>query len=277
MMSKRKNLLLFFVLAFFLSISLPSVAAAQEISAEEIVAKYYDAFYSQGSDMKAKVDMDLISKSGKKRIRKMVMLRKNFGDEGDRKYFIYFFEPGEVRRTSFLVWKYPDKDDERWIYIPAIDLVKRIAAKDKRSSFIGSDFTYEDISGRDVESDTHKLLKSEKMNDRDCFVIESVPKEKVEYTKRISWIDKNTFLPIKEEYYDVQNELYRIFTADELKDIASGEGKTIFPTITKRTMENVKTKHKTVVDFSDVQYSVGIEENLFTERFLRKPPTKWIK
>lgn len=279
MMSRGINLMIFATLAFCLFVLPPSVSTAQKMSADEIVAKYYDAFYSQANDMKAKVTMDLISKSGKTRNRKMVMLRKDFGNEGDQKYFIYFYEPGDVRRTSFLVWKYPDTDDERWMYIPSVDLVKKIAAKDKRSSFIGSDFTYEDISGRDVSSDTHKLLRTEMMNDRDCYVVESLPKEKVEYTKRISWIDKKTFLPIKEEYYDVQNELYRVFQGDEISDITSGEGEKakVYPTVLQRTMENVKKKHKTVVTFSDVQYEAGIEDSIFTERYLRKPPTKWIK
>jgi outer membrane lipoprotein-sorting protein len=279
MKSRLINLMILAVFTFSILTLSQNTSTAQEMSADEVVAKYYDAFYSQASDMKAKVTMDLISKSGKTRNRKMVMLRKDFGDKGDQKYFIYFYEPGDVRRTSFLVWKYPDTDDERWMYIPAVDLVKKIAAKDKRSSFIGSDFTYEDISGRDVQSDTHRLLRTEKMNDRDCYVVESLPKEKVEYTKRISWIDKKTFLPIKEEYYDVQKELYRVFQGEEIKDVPSGEGEKskVFPTILKRTMDNVKKKHKTVVYFSEVQYDAGIEENIYTERFLRKPPTKWIK
>lgn len=279
MILKRSHFTIFaaFIISMF-ALS-QSVSAEQGISADEIIAKYYDAFYSQASDMKAKVNMDLISKSGKTRKRKMIMLRNNIGDKGDQKYFIYFHEPGDVRRTAFLVWKYPDTDDERWMYIPSVDLVKKIAAKDKRSSFIGSDFTYEDISGRDVESDTHKLLRTEKMNDRDCYVVESLPKEKVEYTKRISWVDKKTFLPIKEEYYDLQNELYRVFSGEEIKDIKTGEGEKseIFPTILKRTMDNVKKKHKTVVYFSEVQYNAGIGEDIYTERYLRKPPTKWIK
>ncbi|MEW5807062.1 MAG: outer membrane lipoprotein-sorting protein [Acidobacteriota bacterium] len=258
---------------------LPQYASAQQaISAKQIVSNYYEAFYSPGNDMWVKVTMDLISKDGKRRKRQMVMLRKDIGDQEDQKYFTYFNEPGDVRRTAFLVWKYPGKDDERWIFIPAVDLVKKVAAEDKRSSFIGSDFTYEDVSGRDVESDNHTLLKYEKMNDRDCYVIESKPLDKVDYTKRISWIDTKTYLPIKEEYYDQQNQLYKVFTADEIKEIPAGEtGAMILTTITKRTMRNVKTGHSTEVVFSDVKYNTGVEENVFTERSLRTPPAKWIK
>lgn len=300
--AKQKNLVGMMVAIVFLWVALPqSPAVAQEVSAKEIVSRYYDAFYSQGFDLWAKISMDLIGKDGRKRSRQMVMIRKDFGSQGDQKYYIYFLEPGDVRRTSFLVWKYPSKDDERWIFIPAVDLVRRVAAEDKRSSFIGSDFTYEDISGRDVEADDHKLLKSETINGRDCHVIESIPRDKADYSKRISWVDKKSYLPVKEEYYDLQNDLYRVFTADEIKDkqisdlpnavsntsIATGSdtntgnassGKSkVFPTITKRTMQNMKTGHKTEVRFLEIKYDNGVEDGVFTERSLRTPPTKWIK
>lgn len=269
------------VAAFSLLLAFPlqNLSAQQTPSAQEIVSKYYEAFYAQGNDMWSKVTMDLIGKDGRKRNRQMIMLRKDIGDKGDQKYYIYFLAPGDVRRTSFLVWKYPSKDDERWIFIPAVDLVKKVAAEDKRSSFIGSDFTYEDISGRDVESDTHKLVKTEQLNSHDCYVVESIPLDKVDYTKRISWVDQKTYLPIKEEYYDQQNQLSRVFTADEIKEIAAGDGAgaTMFPTITKRTMQNVKTGHKTEVVFESVKFDTGVEESAFTERSLRTPPSQWIK
>src|SRR3990172_5545597 len=123
--------------------------------ATDIIKKSQDAFFSQGKDMKARVKMTLVSKSGQQRLRELTMLRKN-GTGGEQKYFMYFHNPGDVRGTSFMVFKYPGKDDDRWIFIPSINLVNRIAAKDSRSSFVGSVFTYEDVSGRDVEADTHK-------------------------------------------------------------------------------------------------------------------------
>ena len=276
--NRPSHRMMLFVLILSIAASTHSYVATQELSGKDIVGKYYDAFYSQGNDMWAKVNMDLIGKDGQKRNRQMVMLRKDVEGAGNQKYFIYFFEPGDVRRTSFLVYKYPGKDDERWIFIPAVDLVKRVAAQDKRSSFIGSDFTYEDISGRDVDSDDHKLVRTEKMNGRDSYVVESIPREKVEYTKRISWIDKQNFLPLKEEYYDQQNQLYKVFTGSEAKEIQTeSAGSKTFATIMKRTMENVKTSHKTEVVFTSIKYDTGIEENAFTERSLRNPPPQWIK
>jgi outer membrane lipoprotein-sorting protein len=251
----------------------------EHLTAAQIIEKYQLAFYYLGQDMKAEAVMELIDKGGAKRTRVMTMLRFDETKGGNQKYFIYFHKPGDVRRMTFMVYKYPAKDDDRWIFVPAVDLIRRIAADDKRSSFVGSDFTYEDVSGRDVASDTHNLLRSEKLDGQDCFVIESIPKEPTEYTKRLSWIDKKTFLPLKEEYYDAQSELYRIFTADKIEDIKVGEGtgENLFPTVTRRTMKNLKTGHRTEVVYKSVSYNLGLKDKDFSERHMRRPPRSWIR
>jgi len=215
--------------------------------------------------------MDLVNPEGKVRKRDLSLLRKNASAAGEQKYILYFHNPPDVRGTSFLVWKYPARDDDRWLYIPAIRMVRRIAAKDRRSSFVGSDFTYEDISGRDIESDTHTVLREEKVDRKPCYVIQSVPQEEAEYTKKISWIDKKTFLPLKEEYYDKKGELYRVFTAEEIRDVKG------FPTVTKRVMKNIKSGHSTEVSFTKVDYNIGVEDSLFSERYLKQPPKKWVE
>src|SRR4030066_611754 len=203
----------------------------------DIMEKEQQAFYSPGKDMKAEIRMELITAAGEKRIRVLTMLRWNDPKSKGQKYFLYFREPADVRGMTFMVWKYPLKESDRWIYVPSIDLVRRIAARDARSSFVGSDFTYEDVSGRNIAADTHTLIREEKLGDIDCYVVESVPKEPIDYVKRISWVDKIAFLPLKEEYYDVQNQLARLFTADKIEEIAApeGVGRKSFPTSVRRT------------------------------------------
>jgi hypothetical protein len=210
---------------------------ALAISPEEVMKKSQAAFLYQGRDFKARVVMRLISRGGQERVRELTMLRKNYGEAGgNQRYFIYFFQPADVKDMTFMVYKYPARDDDRWLFVPAINMVRRIAAQDKRSSFVGSDFTYEDISGRDIEDDNHTIIKEERLGNRDCYVIKSTPKAgDMDYTYRLSWIDKENFLPLKEEYYDRKGELYKVFTADEIKDIKG------FPTVTKRTMKNLQS------------------------------------
>jgi len=245
-------------------------------TAIEILERSQAAFYYAGADMRARVTMDLITGNGQKRTRVLTMLRKNDPAGRNQRYFLFFHEPGDVRRTAFLVWKYPEKDDDRWVFIPANSMVRRVAASDSRSSFVGSDFTYEDISGRDLSADTHVLLREEKLGGADSFVVQSVPSARAEYSKKLAWIDRTTFLPLREEYHDARGELARVFTADKIEPVVAGDGRT-WPTVAVRTMKQVKTGHLTVVRFEGVAYGLGLDDALFTEHALQDPPQRWIK
>ena len=246
-------------------------ADAPKLDANTIVKQSQDAFYSAGSDMKARISMTLISPGGQKRVRELTMLRRNEDKEGRQKYFIYFHQPADVRGMTFLVDKLPGKDDDRWLFIPGINLVKRIAARDSAQSFVGSDFTYEHVSGRDLDADAHRLLREEAVAGKDCYVVESVARQAAEYKRKLAWIDKASFLPLKEEYYDVKDELFKVFTADEIRDVGG------VPTIVKRTMTNKKTGHATTAAFTDVGYGLGIDSEIFSERYLKDPPKKWVQ
>ncbi len=246
---------------------------AQGLTAEEIMRRSNLAFYYAGEDMRARVLMRLVSKEGSERVREMTMLRTDLQEGGAQRYFIYFHRPPDVRDMTFMVWKYPGKDDDRWLYIPALKLVRRIAANDKRSSFVGSDFSYEDISGREVEEDAHKLLREDRQGERETYMVESLPRDpgSVDFGRKLSWIDKATWLPVKEEYYDKRGDLSRVFTADELNQIQG------FWTITKRTMRNVQTGHRTEVGFLETRYNLRLSPDLFSERSLRAPPPESVR
>lgn len=241
-----------------------------EMSAEDIMKQAHLGLYYAGDDGRAVVDMELVDKNGRTRTRKFTMLRLDIEDGGAQKYYTYFTEPSDVRRTCFMVWKDPEKDDARWIYVPALDLVKRISANDKASSFVGSDFSYEDVSGRHWSDDTHRLLRTEEKDGRKYYVIESVPKADDAFAKKITWVSADLMLPEREEYYDDKGELTRVFEAEEIKEIDG------IQTVTKRKMTNVKKEHSTIVEFSNVEYNIGLDEDLFTERYLKAPPQKFI-
>jgi len=249
----------------------------EQLSAEKIMEESQLAFHYAGDDMKAKITMELIGRDGRKRTRVLTMFRRDTVEGGNQKFFIYFHEPADVRRMTFVVWKYPEKEDDRWIFVPAVDLIRRIAVDDKHSSFVGSDFAYEDVSGRDVSADTHTFVREEKLGDQASYVIQSVPKAVADYAKRLSWIDKQNHLPLKEEYYDAQDELFRVFTADKVEDVAAGEGerRRVFPMVTQRTMNNVKSGHRTEVRFTSVTFNLGLDDADFSERTMRHPPRGW--
>lgn len=259
--------------AFLMIFACKQVMAQEELTGEKIVEKSQQAFYYAGKDMKAKVMMQLISKSGKERVRELTMLRLNTSENGEQKYYMYFHRPADVRQMTFMVWKYPGKNDDRWLYVPAIKLVRRIAADDKNSSFVGSDFTYEDVSGREVSEDTHKLKGEEVMNGGAVIVVESIPKDEKSayYSRKVSWIDKVSFLPLKEEYYDQRGQLLKTFIADKVETVAGTA------TIMQRTMANAQSGHRTVVSFEAVTYNNGLKDSIFSERYLRNAPREWIQ
>lgn len=251
----------------------PGILPSSRISssADKIVSRSLATFYYAGEDQRTRVTMRLINPQGKERRRVMTLLRKNLGNAGEQRYYIFFHEPSDVKGTAFMVWKYPAREDDRWIFIPAIRLVRRIAADDKRSSFVGSDFTYEDVSGREVEDESHSLLGEETLDGRPVFRIESAPKAKVDYVRRLSWIDRERGLPLKEEYYDVRGELLRTFTADEVREV-DGHW-----TVTRRSMRDAQSGHRTEVVYDEVSYGVGLGEDVFSERYLRRPPRQWVR
>lgn len=277
-MDKIKNWMISVAVVLLLTAycSLPTLSYAAD--AVDIVKKSQLAFLYPGKDMKTRVYMKLINRDGRERVREMTMLRKNYQEGGDQKYFIYFYQPADVRDMTFMVYKYAARDDDRWIFMPALNMVRRIAANDRRSSFIGSDFTYEDVSGRDIEDDNHEFIKVEEVAggpcaQKECYKIKSVPKDEksADFSYKLSWIDKVSFLPLKEAYYDKRGELYKVFTADEVKDVQG------FPVIIKRTMNDTKTGHRTEVEFKKVEFNVGLDDDVFTERYLKKPLKKWIE
>ena len=259
--------------------ALPQTADSSSANADEIMEYSQRAYYFAGEDAKGMLTMELIDRKGGTRRRVMTMLRRNQEKSGEQKYFIYFHEPGDVRRLTFMIWKYPGQQDNRWIYVPAVDLIRRIAAEDKYSSFVGSDFSYEDVSGRDLADDTHRLLGEEPLDGRETFVIESTPLASAAFSKRVSWIDKENFLPLKIEYYDTQNQLQRTFTANAIEDIAADDEdlERVYPTVMKRTMENVKSGHRTVVTVTSVSYDLGLSDEDFSERHMRRPPRAWVR
>lgn len=261
------------VLALLVSAFVVQALSAQDATdAKEIMKKSHLAYYYAADDGIAEVNMSLVSKKGKERNREFTMLRLDLEEGGKQMYYTYFKKPSDVSRLSFMVHKTPDGNDKRWIYVPAVDLIKPISADDKNSSFVGSDFTYEDVSGRHWNEDNHVLKKDTTLDGKEVYVIESTPKEPYKgFDRKLSYIDKANLLPLKEEYFDKKGEMVRRFTAMTIEEVDG------IPTLTSRKIENLKKGSHTIVNFSKISYNAGITEDVFTERYLKTPPREYIK
>jgi hypothetical protein len=230
-----------------------------------IVNKANIVAYYQGDDGKAKVKMVITDKNGNKREREFNILRKDVKDGGDQKYFVYFQKPADVRKMVYMVHKHadPGKDDDRWLYLPALDLVKRVAAGDKRTSFVGSDFLYEDVSGRSLEEDTHELIQTTEA----FYVVKNVPKkpDTVEFGYFNVSIDRKNFVPMKMEFFDKEGKLYRVIESKKVEKIQD------FYTVVKSEVRDLKKESKTEMEFSNIRYNIKLKD-IFEERYLHRPP-----
>ena len=244
-------------------------------TAEEIVWKANHMALYQGADSKGKVSMVIKDRQGRVRKRKFNMLRKNMDDsDRDQKYYTFFHTPADVRKMVFMVHKHAafEKDDDRWLYMPGLDLVKRIAAGDKRTSFVGSDFLYEDISGRSPAEDYHHLVKTTQAH----YLIKNTPKNpgNVEFEYYLAHIDKETFLPMKLEFFKRGDKRYRVIESLNVEDIPAEKNgeKIVYPTVTVSVARDLENQSETEMVFTNIQYNIGLDNKLFSERYLRRPP-----
>lgn len=244
-------------------------ASTYALTVEEIVEKSNLAAVYPGTDGRAEARMLIVDKQGRKQFRQFTMLRRNIEKGGDQQYLVVFSRPADVSRTTFLVEKHPGQDDDRWLYLPGLDLVKRIAAGDKRTSFVGSDFFYEDISGRDIHADAFELISETDSS----WTLKATPKtsDGVEFTWYQVVIDKSTFLPMVAEYYNAQGKLYRRMSSSK---VTSFQG---FPTITEMKAENIADGSYSITQMRNIQYDLGLPSEVFTERSLRMPPRQWLE
>ncbi len=242
--------------------------AAQDLTdVAEIVRRANLASYYAGADGRARVRMTITDAQGRERIREFVILRRDRSDGGDQDYAVLFSRPADVRNTVFLVQKHLRKDDDRWLYLPGLDLVRRIAAGDKRTSFVGSHFLYEDVSGRRPDADEHELVET---TDR-FYVVKNTPLDpgSVEFVSWTVWIDKTTFLASRMEYIDDTGEVYRRIEALEVAELDG------YPTVSRMQASDLRSGGHTISEFSNVQYDLEIPQSVFTERTLRNPSRRW--
>ena len=175
---------------------------------------------------------------------------KKIVSKNETKSLIKFYKPTNIKNTALLssADKIKDKTTQ-WLYLPAFKSVKRLSTEEKNKSFVGSDFSISDIAGRLVNKDRHRFIKE----DSKYYYIESVPKDSQDpYAKLIVVVHKETFVPIKIDFYDRQNKLFKTLSNQKVKKIKG------MYLVTKSIMNNRETKGQTTITSSDIRVGISV-------------------
>ncbi|MDR0450991.1 MAG: outer membrane lipoprotein-sorting protein [Treponema sp.] len=185
--------------------------------------------------------------------------------KGNKRTVIVFQDPASVRGTRFLTLENSGKADDRWIFLPSLGRVRRIAASEGSGSFVGTDFSYDDISSanRKADLDRHSLLREEALNGRPCYVIESVPKDSsYQYSRMIQWIDKESRLTYRVDLYDKRSVHVKTLESMDFKDV---QGRL---TAMLTRMSSLTAGSSTDLKSDIVKYDDPIPETVFTTTYL---------
>jgi len=258
---------MFFKTLLITSLTLSSLFA---LTGEEIAQRVHDR--DDGDNSTANMKMILIDKNKKQRVRELKTFTKDKGE--DTLKVMFFLSPADVKNTAFLTHDFEDsnRDDDQWLYLPELKKVKRIASSDKSSSFMGSDFTYSDMTSRNVEDYTYKIMKEPTVNGHKTWQILVTPKTQktiaeTGYTKSIVFVRQDNFVIVQALNYIKAGKKLKYMKIKGLKKIEGIWTATEMQMITKK---GKKMLHKTVLKFSDIKYNQDLEESFFTTRTLER-------
>jgi hypothetical protein len=248
---------------------------AQPQTAEQIARRVQDR--ETGRDSRADLRMKLFDRRGRARERALSMLTlrgrqapgaPKTAADGDR-LLIRFTYPNDIRGTGFLVWKHPTAEDERFLFLPSLGRVRRIAGSEAQESFVGSDFSYEDISGRELDEFTYALpdenaeWQAPDGTRHPAYRLESTRRDRAaEFPRVVSLVLKDSYLVVEADVYNRRNEKQKAYTVRRLQTVQG------IATVFESAMTNDLDKTRTELVVEKIDYNIGLKEDAFTRRAL---------
>jgi hypothetical protein len=234
-------------------------------SADQIARRVQDR--DTGRDSRADLRMKLFDRRGRARERALTLLTLQRA-EGDRS-LIRFTYPNDIRGTGFLVWEHPAGDDERFLYLPSLGRVRRIAGSEAQESFVGSDFSYEDIGGREFDDYTYALLEENASwtgpdgRSRPAYRLESRRKDaSVAFPRVVSLVLKDSYVVVQADVYNRRNEKQKVYTVGRL-ELVQGIW-TVFSSVMTNDLDRTRTE----LAIDKIAYNTGLTESAFSRREL---------
>jgi hypothetical protein len=234
--------------------------------ARELSKKASDAIKLDAMEMVS--TLKIINQNGEERVRAISTATRKFGNVS--KMIMKFIEPADVRGTTLLVFDNENKDDDMWIYMPALRKTRRIVSSEKGKNFMGSEFTNADMSKPNIDEFNYRLLGEETIDGKPCWKIEATCKDENQkdqygFSKRITYIDKANFLAYKIEYFDLSGELLRVETIKNYKK-QSNDSYFAF----RMEMKNVQNNRSSIMTIDKFQLGSNLTEAQFTPAMIEK-------
>ncbi len=266
----HKLLSTFILLLSVFSFIMPSAVFADDPKAREIMQKVEDR--EDGDNRTSNMLMILIDKKGNKRKKYFKSFSKDYGK--DSKQIMFIEKPSNIRNTGFLTFDYDDaeKDDDQWLYLPALGKPKRIASTDKDNSFMGSDLNYSDMTSRDLSDFNYKILKETTVKGSKVWLIESLPRsekiiDETGYKKSIIAVRQDNYVISKMKSWCKDGGYVKILEFNKIK-LIENVWVPLEILVTKRLGKTVK--HKTHIKMSEVKFNQNLSDDLFTLRRIKK-------
>ena len=244
--------------------------AQTTISGKRIQEKSIEATRVIG--VEAVATMTILDSKGDERVRRLAQISKLYDNGQTEKKLIRFLAPADVKGTGFLTFDYREQDDDKWLYLPALRKIRRIVSSENAKSFMGSEFSYADMTPPTVNDFTYNILGEGIVNGVLCWELEILPKnddiaDENGFSKKISYIGKQNYVIRKAIYYDLNEEIHKELTVYEIKEL---DNKKHTYRLMHIEMDNKQNGRKSIMKVDKIQFVPQLKEEYFTTRYLER-------
>lgn len=251
----------------------PAGVYAADTTATSLMNQANQVMYYCGDGAQARYSLMFPGKNGQPIECRFWLVRRDIQDLGDQRYFIYVTYPDSLAGEAWLVHKKSGSKDNCWRYDPKKDRLWRITTGEGPLSLIGTDFTLEDVCGRQPNLDTHEVVGPDSTLRRPVTKIRSTPHDTTtsDYAYRISWIDDDTKLPLKEEYFDTTHQLIRYINVGRIAVVDD------FPIASIRSMIDLRNPKPASLSVLELAHQTKLRPEDFNQELLKNPPAEFSK
>jgi len=262
--------LITFTVLFIVIAACTTLIAQESLTAKQIADKSFKVTKLAGAE--ATATMTIIDSKGRERVRKTAQVTKLYENGDTEKKLIRFLSPADIKGTGLLTFDYSEKDDDMWLYMPALRKTRRIISSEKAKSFMGSEFSYADITPPTLDDFNYKKLGEQEVEGILCWEIEMVPidddvADENGFSKKISYIGKKDFVIRKAIYYDLDGEIHKELAVKEVKELDKKNHKyrPIY-----MIMVNKQNDRKSILKVDKIQFNPNVKDGYFTTRYLER-------